>query len=172
MLSVTPLKVALVSDAIAQAEQVRNAAAEDTIAIVYQSDKMTLTGLVDLLASVSAAHDGAPIGHLGIAAHGSPGRVDLGTGNDLSLSTLPSELATFERLQSLLTSGARLDLYACSVAAGANGKIFVDELSAVGRDRLPAPRRVVNASMERHCAGGIGEFGGGKKGPRAHGKEV
>ena len=45
-----PLSVVLVSDAVSQAEQVCAAAAEDTITIIYQSDAMTTTGLVDLLA--------------------------------------------------------------------------------------------------------------------------
>ena len=131
LLSIAPLNVALVSDAVAQAQQVRAAAAKDTIAIVYHADTMTTTGLVDLLASVSTAHNGAPIGHLGIVAHGGPGQLDLGKGDDLSLATMPSQVAALERLRSILTSDARVDLYSCSVAAGAGGKTFVDELSAV-----------------------------------------
>ncbi|MCX5676783.1 MAG: DUF4347 domain-containing protein [Planctomycetota bacterium] len=130
LLSVAPLNVVLVSDAVAQAQQVRAAAAKDTIAIVYHSDTMTTTGLVDLLASVSAAHNGAPIGHLAIVAHGGPGEVHLGNGDDLSLATLPGQVASLERLQSALTNDARLDLYSCSVAAGAAGKTFVDALAA------------------------------------------
>ncbi|MBU4399613.1 MAG: DUF4347 domain-containing protein, partial [Planctomycetes bacterium] len=131
LLSVAPLSVALISDAVAEAQQVRAAAAMDTIAIVYNADTMTTTGLVDLLASVSAAHNGAPIGHLGIVTHGGSGELDLGKADDLSLATLPSQAAALERLRSLLTSDARMDLYSCSVAAGADGKTFVDELSVV-----------------------------------------
>jgi len=48
LLSVAPLDVVLVSDAVAQAQQVRDAAATDTVAIVYHADTMTTTGLVDL----------------------------------------------------------------------------------------------------------------------------
>jgi hypothetical protein len=125
------INVVLISDAVAQAQQVRDAAAKDTIAIVYHNDTMTTTGLADLLASVSAAHNGTPIGHLGIVAHGGPGEVDLGKGDDLSLATMPTQAPTLERLRSVLTSDARLDLYSCSVAAGADGKTFVDELSAI-----------------------------------------
>lgn len=128
--SVSPLNVALVSDAVAQAEQIRRAAAEDTIAIVYPSDSMTTTGFVDLLATVAAAHNAARIGHLGIVAHGCPGGHDLGKGEDLSLATMPSQAAAMERLRSLLTNDTRVDLYPCSVADGAGGKAFVDELSA------------------------------------------
>ena len=76
------------------------------------------------------SHNGALIGHLGIVAHGGPGEIDLGKGDDLSLATLPSQAAALERLRSVLTSDARLDLYSCSVAAGAGGKTFVDELAA------------------------------------------
>ncbi|MCY2987580.1 MAG: Ig-like domain-containing protein, partial [Planctomycetota bacterium] len=125
------MNVVLVSDAIAQAEQVRMAAAGDSIAIVYQSNNMTVMGLVDLLVSESAAHDSAPIEHVGIVAHGGPGKIDLGKDDKLSSATIPSQAAAFERLRSVLTNDARLDLYACSVAAGAGGKTFVDELAAV-----------------------------------------
>ena len=128
--TVLPLNVVLISDAVAQAPQIRAAAAMDTIPIVYHSDMMTTIGLDNLLATVSAAHNGALIGHLGIVAHGSPGEVDLGKGDDLSLATLPSQAAALGRLRSVFTSDARLDLYSCSVAAGACGKTFVDELAA------------------------------------------
>jgi len=94
-----------------QAPQIRADAAKDTIAIVYHADTMTTTGLVDVLASVSAAHNGAPIGHLGIVAHGAPGEIDLGNTDDLSLATIPSQAAALERLRSVFTSDARLDLY-------------------------------------------------------------
>jgi uncharacterized repeat protein (TIGR02543 family) len=126
-----PLNVALVSDAVEQAEQVCAATAEDTITIIYHSDSMTPNGLADLLASVSAAHHGTRIGHLGIVAHGGPGELFLGKGNILSLATLPGHALALERLRSVLASDARLDLYACSVAAGRGGKTFVDELAAL-----------------------------------------
>jgi hypothetical protein len=123
------LSVVLISDAVAQAQQIRAAAATDTIAIVYHADTMTTAGMADLLASVSAAHSGDLIGHFGIVAHGGPGEIDLGNADDLSLTTLPCQTVALERLRSVLTSDARLDLYSCSVAAGACGKAFVNELS-------------------------------------------
>jgi hypothetical protein len=131
LLSVAPLNVALVSDAVAQAQEVRAAAAKDTIAIVYQSDNMTTTGLVDLLASVSAAHNGLPIGNLAIVAHGNSGEIDLGKADDLNLATLPGQTIALERLRSVLANNACLDLYSCDVAAGASGKAFVNDLAAV-----------------------------------------
>ena len=130
LLSVAPLNIALISDAVAQAAQIQHAAAQDTIATVYHADTMTATGMVDLLESVSAAHDGALIEHVGFVAHGSSGEIDLGKYDVLSSATLPSQAAALERLRSLLTSDARIDVYACSVAAGAGGKTFVDALSA------------------------------------------
>jgi len=98
LLSVAPLSVALVSDAVAQAQQVCAAAAKDTIAIGYDADTMTTAGLVDLLASVSAAHNGALIEHLGIVAHGDAGRLYLGNSEELSLATLPSQATELEQL--------------------------------------------------------------------------
>lgn len=131
LLSVAPLKVMLISDSIAQAQQISAAATNDTIAVVYHADGMTTAGLANLLASVSNAHDGAAIEHLGIVAHGSEGAIELGSTETLCMATLPSETATLKRLQSLLTDDARLDLYSCSVAAGAIGRAFVDEISSL-----------------------------------------
>ena len=54
LLALAPLNVALVNDAIAQAQQVRDAAAMETTAIVYRSDSMTTTGLDDLDATASS----------------------------------------------------------------------------------------------------------------------
>jgi len=114
LLSVTPLNVVLISDAVAQAGLVHRAAAKDTIAIVYRADTMTTTGLVGLVASLSADHDGAPIGHLGIVAHGGPGEVVLGTHDVLTLTTLPSQATALRQLRSVVTTDARLDLWCCS----------------------------------------------------------
>ena len=77
LLSVAPLNVALISDAVAQAEEIQRAATKDTIAIIYHADTMTTAGMVDLVKSLSAAHDGALIQHLGIVAHGGPGEINV-----------------------------------------------------------------------------------------------
>ncbi len=90
---------------------------------------MTTAGLVGLLATVSAAQDGARIGHLGIVTHGGPANINVGADDRLSLATLSRQVPALYRLRSLLTSDARLDLYSCSVAAGAGGKTFIDALS-------------------------------------------
>ncbi|MGA2033344.1 MAG: DUF4347 domain-containing protein, partial [Thermoguttaceae bacterium] len=125
-----PLNVVLISDAVAQAPQVHDAAANGTIAEIYNADTMTASGLVNLAKSVSAAHGGALIAHLGIVAHGGPGEIDLGNADDLSLATLPSQAAALAQLQSVFTSHAEIDLYSCSVAAGVGGKTFIDEFAA------------------------------------------
>ena len=130
LLSVAPLNVALISDAVAQAQQVRAAAMPDTIAIVYRAENMTTFELVNLLDSVSAAHGGARIADLAIVAHGGPGEIDLGTVDDLSLPTLPGQAMALEELRPLLSRDAFVDLYSCSVAAGAGGETFVDEFAA------------------------------------------
>ena len=127
---VLPLSIALISDAVVQAEQIQQAAAKDTIAIVYDADTMTTSGLVDLVKSVSAAHGGALIEHLGIVTHGGPGEIDIGSVDNLSLATLPSQAAELQQLRSVFTTDARVDLWSCSVAAGPQGKSFVNELAA------------------------------------------
>ena len=129
--SLLSVNVVLISDAVAQAQQIRAAAAPDTIAIVYDADTVSTTGLINLLTSVSATHNGALIGNLGIVAHGGPGEIDLGKGEDLNLATLRSQAAALEGIRSVLTSDATLELYSCSVAAGPDGKTFVNELATV-----------------------------------------
>jgi len=130
LLSLPPLNVALISDAVAQAQQVRAAATTGTIAIVYHSNTMTTPGLVDLLAAVSAAHGGAPIGNLAIMAHGGPAEIDLGNTDDLSLATLPGQASALGGLRFVLTSNACVDLFTCCAAVGASGKTFVADLAA------------------------------------------
>ena len=131
LLSARPLDLVLISDSVTQAEQIRVAAAKDTIALIYHTDTMTAEGLVDLVASVSAANDGAPIAHLGIVAHGHAGGIDLGKDGGLSLASLPRQIVALDRLRAELTTDARLDLYACSVAAGDAGKAFVDTVASL-----------------------------------------
>ena len=63
------LNVVLISNEVVQAEQVRMAAAPNTIAIIYDSETMTTSGLVNLLSSVSAAHNDSRIEQLGIVTH-------------------------------------------------------------------------------------------------------
>ena len=62
------------------------------------------------------------LGTSGIVAHGGPGEIDLGNGDDLSLNTLPSQAAALEQLRPLFTSDACVELYSCLVAAGAGGE--------------------------------------------------
>ena len=64
-------------------------------------------------------------------AHGGPGEIDLGKGDDLRLATMPDQVATLERLRSVFTSHARLNVYACDSADGPGGKKLVDDLAVV-----------------------------------------
>jgi autotransporter-associated beta strand protein len=127
---VAPLNIALISNGVAQAAEIQHAAAAGTIAIVYDANSISTTGLVNLLDSVSAAHNHAPIANLAIVAHGSAGEIDLGKNDDLSLAALPGQSAALAGLRQVLTSGAQIDLFCCSVAAGAYGRLFVNELAA------------------------------------------
>ncbi|MBI3824141.1 MAG: DUF4347 domain-containing protein, partial [Planctomycetes bacterium] len=132
--SVLTLQVVLISDAVAQAQQVRLAAVPEAIAVVYPHESMTVRGAVELLESLSAAQGGARIGHLAVVAHGGSGQVAIGA-NALSLDTLAADGPALDRLQAILTASARFDLVACSVAQGTAGKLFVDRLAeATGAD--------------------------------------
>src|SRR5262245_29352976 len=82
--AIQPLRVALVSDAIAQATQIQAAAANGVVAVSYDADSATLDSLVGTLADLSATHGGAKIGHLGLVAHGGPASVALGASDTLN----------------------------------------------------------------------------------------
>src|SRR4051794_25554140 len=77
---VTPaaLRVALVSDAVAQAGAVAAAARPGVIVQVYDAARTSTTGLVGLLGQISAAHGGERIDQLALVAHGAAGRVAVG----------------------------------------------------------------------------------------------
>jgi len=131
----TYLDVVLISNAVPQAAEVRLAAAKETITVIFDSESMTTDGLVDLLGSISAENNGIEIGHLGIVTHGGEGQFDIGTNEVLSLDTLPGHLVALQRLRLLLSNKARLDVFACSVAGGVDGKTFVNALAtATGAD--------------------------------------
>lgn len=124
-----PLRVALISDAVAQAGQVEAAAAHGVLAITYDAAGASLDSLVGTLQGISTAHGGAPIGRLGLVAHGRPGTVDIGTADTLDMQDVTTRSEVWSDLRSLLTPNARIDLYACDVAAGSSGKAFVDAIA-------------------------------------------
>src|SRR5688572_23727918 len=78
--SISPpaLRVALVSDAVAQADAVAAAAGPGVVVRVYDSDHTDTAGLVDLLDQISAANGGTTVRQLALVTHGSAGRVEIG----------------------------------------------------------------------------------------------
>jgi hypothetical protein len=127
--SAVPLQVALISDDVEQAAQVRAAAAPGVVSVIYDSATSDLAGLVDRLEDISRAHGGARIGHLGLVAHGRTGAVTIGETDSLDAGDVRADSPTWQRLRGLLTPTARLDLYACDVAAGPAGQAFVRALA-------------------------------------------
>ncbi len=123
------LNVALISDAVAQAEQVQAAAAKGVVAVTYDARSATLESLAGILQGISAEHGGARISHLGLVAHGSPGSIHLGSLDTLNAADVVSTSPTWDEFHALLSPNARIDLYACDVAAGRDGKTFVDALA-------------------------------------------
>lgn len=123
------LRVVLISDAVAQAREVAEAAEAGVITVTYPASTTDTAGLIDRLADISARHGGARIGQLGLVAHGGTAFVAVG-GDAWSADTLATHAGDWARLRSLLTEDARFDLYACNVAADARGRAFVDDLAA------------------------------------------
>jgi hypothetical protein len=126
--AIQPLKVALISDAVAQAGQVRAAAATGVTALVYDADTASLDTLVGMLREVSAAHGGVRIDRLGLVGHGSAGAVHIGTSSEIDAASVAADSPAWAGLRDLLAPAARLDLYACNVAAD-GGRAFVDALA-------------------------------------------
>ena len=146
-----PLRVVLVSDAVEQAAEVVASASPDAIALTYDSRSTDSAGLVDLLGAVSEAHCGARITRLGLVAHGGEGRIDVGAGATWDLANIPAIATDLDRLRDLLAPGAELDLYSCSVAAGPDGKRFVDQIAAM-------TGASVSASIDPVGSGDLGDF--------------
>lgn len=124
-----PLRVALISDAVSQAAEIEAAVAKGVIAVDFNAATATLDGLVGQLQSVSVAHGGARIGQLGLVAHGSAGAITLGPLDTLDRNDTATNSPTWDRLRNVLTPNARIDLYACDVAANRDGKMFVNQLA-------------------------------------------
>ena len=95
-----PLNLVLISSVLPQAEQIRQAAVENAVTVVYDDASITTQGLVDLLRSISMEHGNAQIGHLAIAAHGFEGSIAIGAHELWNQTTLDSDAAVFEQLRS------------------------------------------------------------------------
>lgn len=125
-----PLQVVLVNQDVPQAREIAMAAVPGVITLLYDPATIDGAGLVRVLGVVSALHGNAPIGHLALVAHGSPGRVDIAAGDRWDLGALAANTGEFAALRSELAPDARIDLYACDVAAGPMGRALVDQLAA------------------------------------------
>jgi hypothetical protein len=126
---VHPLRVALISDAVGPIDQVLAAVPKNVIPVTFNAGTSTLDGLVNTLAGVSATHQGAPIGQLALMAHGQEGSIILGGADTINTLDVASDSATWTKLKGLLDPKSRIDLYACNVASGADGKAFVNALA-------------------------------------------
>ncbi len=93
-----PLRIVLVSDAVAQAQQIVASAMPGVIALTYDSQATDSAHLVDLLASVSQAHGGARIAQLGLVAHGSEGYVSVSSTDAWDMATLGRDASALEHL--------------------------------------------------------------------------
>src|SRR5262245_38036810 len=91
------LRVALVSDAVAQADAVAATAGSGAIVRVYDADRTDTAGLVGLLDEISASHGGAHIGQLALVAHGSAGRIEIGGGDVWGAAGWNADLAEWAR---------------------------------------------------------------------------
>ncbi len=78
--------------------------------------------------------------------HGHSGQVDVAAGDAWNLGTFAADAGDFQELRSELAPGARVDLYACNVAAGVAGQAFVNQLSAATGAVISASDDVVGTA--------------------------
>ena len=125
-----PIEVVLINQDVPEAQAIAATAVAGVITVMYDPMTIDTAGLVQLLGEISAAHGGALIDHLALVAHGHAGQVDVTDGDVWNLATLTADAGAFQGLRSDLTADARIDLYACDVAAGPAGQTFVNQLAA------------------------------------------
>ncbi|MBI3468490.1 MAG: DUF4347 domain-containing protein, partial [Planctomycetes bacterium] len=158
-----PLRVVLISDAVPEPERVAAAALPGVTAVIYDSDTTGFDQMIAMLDSFSARYGGAKIEQLGLVTHGHSASVTIGAAESLSLNSLQRNSDAWDRLRSLLATDARLDLFACSVAAGPLGESFVDALAVRTGATVYASDDVVGSGdlgdyqWEDSTAGGPGQ---------------
>jgi|GEM_PF-739635 len=107
--------------------------------------------LEDVVKSLEAL---APVGAVHILTHGEPGAFNLaGERIDGAHLAQPSPFA--DALQSAAAAGSQIALWACSVAKGATGARFVDQLSRLTQSTVAAASRLVGDA----ASGGTWDIG-------------
>jgi len=98
---------------------------------------------IEQIATILANHPGIETLH--ILAHGEPGALAL-AGQMLGTADLAHQSAALASIKDSLAASAEIALWACSVAANTDGRIFVDALEAATGARVFAADRPVGAA--------------------------
>lgn len=125
----SPLRVLLVSSTVRDAEVLASAAREDVLVIVYDAGT---TSLEALTGEIRSALGGRKAASIGFAAHDYGEAKFYLTGSEtISFgSTLASEAQRkfWRELGSMLTENGRIDLFACGLASGEEGRMLLASL--------------------------------------------
>ena len=104
-----------------------------------------LNGGLDGLAQMQAALEGQQgLEAIHLISHGQPGVLQLGS-TSLSLANLGGSSAALRRIGQSLAPGGDLLLYGCNVAAGAQGRAFVEALAAASGVDVAASTDITGA---------------------------
>ncbi|MCY2987020.1 MAG: PA14 domain-containing protein, partial [Planctomycetota bacterium] len=125
------LQLVLINDMLPRAGEITQAVTDGATPVLYDGEKITIGGFVDLLADLSREHGNAPIEAVAIVTHGRPGALQLGANATLDLQSLVAHQAELQQLRGLLGPGAQFEFYACSLAGTTAGQVFLNEFSQV-----------------------------------------
>jgi ELWxxDGT repeat protein len=123
------LKVSLISNTIAEAENLAAAVKDGVQAIAYDGQHDNLATLTEKLEALTES-SGQKIGTLAILDHSSSGSAFIGSDkiDFCNLSDYSSQLAT---LSTVLSDNAQIQFFGCSVAQGEEGKALVDRIASI-----------------------------------------
>ena len=118
----------LVSSDIKNAQAIADAAKDEAVTIVYDSEATNLHLIIFTLLEI-IEWKGKKIDNLSIFCHGAPGSILLGANELIDLNNVKKNLKKWKSLGSLLTADACIDFYGCEIGWGVAGEKFVKAIS-------------------------------------------
>ncbi len=122
------INVVLVSNAVDEVEAISEAADDDAVVIVYDSEQDDLDDINSMLDNITGS-GAKPIGQIAIIDHGQTGMIGLSTSDTDGVGPKPISHHSLAELSNYLADDARIDLYGCNVGEGAHGLKFVNYLA-------------------------------------------
>lgn len=122
------INVVLVSNAVDEVEAISEAADDDAVVIVYDSERDDLSDINSVFDRITDS-GAKPIGQIAIIDHGETGMIGLSTSDPYTMAPKPISHQALVELSHFLAEDARIDLYGCNVGEGELGLQFVNYLA-------------------------------------------